>query len=151
MNDEKQKETELGNSLLAVIGGAAAAILTALILSPLIDLVFDRFFHLNLFGFDKGSSADDFILSAAILIWLFIAAFAGGLACSMICRSYEYNHVFVLIGIFCIVSFFAMLESRKEELALGILTTIVVCTGFLSGTKTGISIKKKRKAKKMAD
>ena len=149
MNDEKPKESELGNSILAIIGGAAASFLTGLILYPLMQLVADHFFEFDLFGEKKGLSANDIIFWGAILTWLFVAALAGGFACSMICRAFEKSHAFILSGILLLLQLFTIGgPETSSDLWTSLLVLAVGCLGFLSGTKIGIMKKKRRKNKR---
>lgn len=145
---DDRKEAELGNSLLAIIGGAAATFLAGLILFPLMQLVTDEFFEFDLSGEKKGISADDIIFWGALLIWLFVAALAGGFACSMICRSFEKSHAFILTGILLLLLLFTIGgPSTSSDLLMMLFTLIAGCLGFLYGTRIGV-MKKKRKMNK---
>jgi hypothetical protein len=144
----EKKEAELGNSFLAIVGGAATTFLTGLILFPVVQLIADEFWEFDLFGEKKGMSANDIIFYGSMLLWIFLAAIAGGIICSLICKSYEYTHAIILTGIFLALLLFSIIGSEERpDLLIKFITLIVVGAGFLSGTRIGIMKKKRRKDK----
>ena len=148
MNDEKVKGAELGNSTLAILGGMTVTFLTGLVLYPLMQIVAENFWKFDLFGEKKGITVNDIIFIGILLIWIFVSALAGGFSCSLICRIAEYSHAFILTGVCLMLLLFTINKSeRTSDLLAEFIGLVVVCTGFLTGTKIGVRKKKRRKDK----
>ena len=89
-----------------------------------------------------------FIFIGILLIWIFVSALAGGFSCSLICRIAEYSHAFILTGVCLMLLLFTINKSeRTSDLLAEFIGLVVVCTGFLTGTKIGVRKKKRRKDK----
>jgi hypothetical protein len=152
MNDEKVKEAELGNSILAILGGVAAIFLAGLILYPLMQIISEKFWDFDLFGEKKGITVNDIIFAGSLMIWLFVATMAGGFACSLICRSNEYTHAIILTGICLAFLLLSLIGSEgRPDLLARFISLVIACTGFLSGTKIGIMKKKRSREKRGLD
>ncbi len=152
MSEEAQKETELGNSILAILGGAGASFLTALALFPVMQLIADQFWELDLFNEKKGINLNDFIFFGSFFLYLFIAALAGGFICALICRSYEYTHALILTGIYLVLLLFSFGGSGdKRDVLTKFISLLFVGAGFLAGSRFIVLKRKRRKENQRLD
>ncbi|MBL0335196.1 MAG: hypothetical protein IPP73_07735 [Chitinophagaceae bacterium] len=136
------------NSLIAIIGGAAATLIAALITFPLMQATAEPYFELNFGVKDPGMSANDIIFLLIVTLWLALAALAGGLVTALICRSFHYRHAGVLIFLSLIFYGYIFSDSpRKGELIYIFLMLLCTTGGFLAGTSIGKRISLKRKTK----
>jgi hypothetical protein len=145
----KMQGSQFKNSILAILAGIAATAATGFILYPLEMLVWDNFFELNFADEPDKYSYKDLILHSSILLWFFLACFAGGLVCSLISKIREYQKTWVL----CSITILLLVGSVTcdgykilfTDLVLLILSCISISIAFVIGTRIGIHIKKKRK------
>lgn len=146
---ETENQSNWPNSLIAVISGAAATLLFALITYPLMEAAASPFFELNFGVKDPGITTNDIIFLLIITCWFTLAALAGGLVTAIICRAYPYRHTGILILLTLVFFGFIFADSSRDGEMIYILL-MVLCTigGFLAGTKIGKQIAMKRKAKK---
>ena len=143
---------ELGNSILAILGGVAAIFLAGLVLYPLMQIISEKFWDFDLFGEKKGATVNDIIFAGSLMIWLFVATLAGGFICSLICRSSEYIHAIILTGIFLAFLVLSLIGSEgRPDLLARLISLVIACAGFFSGTKIGVLLKKRRREKRAAD
>lgn len=143
----EKKEAELGNSILAVLGGAAASVVGFFVLFPLGYLVLDWYLGHYLFEYPKNiPTIHQVIFIGTVVIWCSAAAFAGGLVCALISRAYEYRHVWILIsaiGVFLLFQIFNNENTTEDEFLFSLLV-LFISLSFLWGAKKGIRMKEKR-------
>jgi uncharacterized membrane-anchored protein len=88
----------MSNNVIAAILGVIAAAITALILSPVVYIVFTAFFDLYVFTEPpKGAWIKDAIIIATVFLWILATSIAGGYICSKYCKKKEDFSVFLFI------------------------------------------------------
>ena len=94
------------NSFIAAILGLIAAALAALILFPIVWIIFNAFFDLYIFTKPpKGAWINDAIIIATVIHWIFAASMAGGYICSKYSERKEGFSIFL----FLVLSFVILL------------------------------------------
>src|SRR5258706_9000146 len=117
-------------TILAISGGLLSAIIAALLLWPVVQLMFDKYFEFD-------SSRSDNILKVTFYLWVFIPTLAGGFVCSLIADRKVLKHILVLtlltITIMIIIyrEEVLMIEPKEE------LIVIMFPLGYFLGGKIG--------------
>lgn len=134
-------------NFLAVVAGVLAAIAAGAILFPLVQLVFDKFFHLYLFSTPpEGAWKDDLVLLITMILWLFISSAVGGFICTLI--STDREQVYSLISsLACLTIFFIISEIRVFEIGSwqSWVLLLTIPFGNLTGSWIGSGFKRKRR------
>jgi len=124
--------------ILAVLGGLISAIAAALLLWPVVQLVFDKFFEF-------GSSRSDIILRLSFYLWVLIPTLVGGFVCSLIAARKELNHVLVLT----LLTIAIMIVIFREDIVTieprDTLIILMFPLGYFTGGRIGMTYKRKRK------
>ena len=112
--DESGKN-ELARNILSVIAGVLSAIAVGAILWPLMQIVFEKHFHLYLFSSPPADARkNDLVIEIAFGAWFFIASLIGGFICTMISTKNDLAHVTVsaMVGV---ALFFFISERLPRE------------------------------------
>jgi len=136
------------NPLSAVFSGVLSAGLAALILYPIVSVLFDKYFHFM--GYPEGhEQRDGLIIAFTLALWFFISSMVGGMICTLIAKNNEWLYVFinmiVVVLILIIISEGAI--SVQPNLG-GILILLMIPFGNMAGKLLGSMIKRKRTKKK---
>jgi hypothetical protein len=136
--------------ITSVSAGVASAFLTALILWPLVKLIFDKFFHLYLFA-DPPQDAwkDDLIVQINFMLWFFISSFSGGIICSLFSPGKEWFYVtaslLIVIAIITIITKASVFNEGMDSW----LIMLMIPPGFFTGMLFAKKIKAGRAKKKL--
>jgi uncharacterized membrane-anchored protein len=88
----------MNSNIIAAIFGLFASAISALILSPIVFIVFNAFFELYIFTEPpKGAWINDAIIITTVLLWIFATSMAGGYICSKYSERKEDFSVFLFI------------------------------------------------------
>lgn len=138
----------MSNNVIAAILGVIAAAITALILSPVVYIVFTAFFELYIFTEPpKGAWINDAIIIATVIIWIFAASMAGGYICSKYSERKEDFSVFLFIVFSFIILLLVYGLQFLDEwvVAIPIATFIIgACVGNLLWLRKKKRIEKKQ-------
>ena len=148
----EQKENTFVSSFFAILGGVVAMIASALILYPLEMMIADRYLEFHWGEAGDLVTRNDLIFFSSVILWFSIAAFAGGLISSLISRTNEIRHAWILFFLFFIilVSKQAGERLRQSDILFDIVLLGTVCLMFQLGARKGIILKQNRKKKKEA-
>jgi hypothetical protein len=120
---------------LPLLAALASTIVAGLILLPVVNIVFDRFFHLYLFIEPPADRwKDDLIIWITIFFWFFIASGAGGFVCTLLSETKEDFSILLFLVISFIIT---------TILSSGMIITdfeaifLVPFFSFIGGTCTG--------------
>jgi hypothetical protein len=132
------------SNISAIAGGSVATFLIGLILSPMVSIVFDKYFHI----FETGGKYDDMIVAITLILWVLIASISGGITSTLLAKDTEWLYAFlsmvVVISVLVIISKGAIFGDLNTVL---IVAFAMMPLGFLFGKLIGSFIKNKRKAK----
>jgi hypothetical protein len=132
--------------VLPVLAELATTVIAGLILYPLVNIVFNNFFHLYLFTDPPADRwKDDLIIGITVFLWIFIASLGGGFACSILSEKKEDFSILLFITssfiIFLILTKGAFL---KDFDWMFLLLIIAFAGGAILGNFSGIRYKKKK-------
>jgi xanthine/uracil permease len=123
------------NNIVAAILGLIAAALAALILSPIVYLVFYHFFEFHLPGEPtKSRWLNDAIIIVTVLGWILAASMAGGYICSKHSETKEdFSILLFLVFSFAILMLIYRLHFFDEWVAVIPVATFIIgaCLGNL--------------------
>jgi hypothetical protein len=132
--------------VLPVLASLATTIITGLLLYPLVYIVFDNFFHLYLFTKPPADSwKDDLIIGIAVVLWIFIASFAGGFVSSLLSKKKEDYSILLFITSSLIILLILTKGAALTEFDwMMLLLIIAYAGGAILGNLFGIRNKKKK-------
>ncbi|MEN9548505.1 MAG: hypothetical protein RIR12_1096 [Bacteroidota bacterium] len=136
----------MSNNVIAAILGVIAAAIAALILSPVVYIVFNAFFELYIFTEPpKGAWINDAIIITTVLLWIFAASMAGG----YICSKYSERKEDFSILLFIIFSFIILLLVYGLHFLDEWMMAIPIAT-FIIGARVGnlLWLRKKKRIEK---
>jgi predicted MFS family arabinose efflux permease len=140
----------MSNNVIAAILGVIAAAIAALILSPVVYIVFNAFFELYIFTEPpKGAWINDAIIITTVLLWIFAASMAGGYICSKYSeRKEDFSILLFIIFSFIILLLVYGLHFLDEwMMAIPIATFIIgACVGNLLWLRKKKRIEKTKSA-----
>ena len=138
---------------LSVFLGLIGAFLCGLILWPLVQIIFDKFFR-GYFGSPRWEDAwvNRLIIIITAMVWLLFSSITGGIVCSLIAVTKEW--VFVIISVIIVLLVLTIISKgeifyRPETESL--LSILMIPMGFGIGLLIGIKIKARRQKKKIPE
>lgn len=136
---------------LPVLAALAITVLTGLVLFPVVNVIFDSFFHLYLFSKPPENSwKDDLIIWITLFFWIFISSGAGGIVCSLLSKDKEDFSILL----FLVLSFLIGLVFSKGEILTDFeVAMFIPFISFIAGAFTGgiWGTRYKKKKKKLKD
>jgi hypothetical protein len=130
---------------LSVIAGAGAAFIMALILYPIVRIIFDNFFHL-FSGSDapKNLWVDDLIVQLNFMLWFFISSASGGFVSAILSPFKEW--IFVTASMIIVIVVITIITDASVFIdgADAWFIMMMIPAGFF----TGLWVEKKWKARK---
>ena len=136
---------------LSVFLGLVAVFLCGLILYPLVQLLFDKYFQIYLGpSRPKDAFEKNLIILITIMIWVLLSSIAGGLVCSLMATKNEWIYMsicaIIMIMIFAILSKGDVFKNIES-----ILSLFMIPIGFAGGRLIGGKIKTRRQRRKTLD
>src|SRR5689334_3199462 len=90
---------DTGRILGAILGGTLTTIIAAIVLTPLVLLVFQSFYSFNFRGSAPVSGGNWIIIGLACLVWIFMPLYAGGYVGARLVLRNEYPIAWTIAGI----------------------------------------------------
>jgi hypothetical protein len=139
-------KNDLARNILSVIAGVLSAIAAGAILWPLMQIVFEKHFHLYLFNtLPADVRKNDLIIEIAFGAWFFIASLIGGFICTMISTKNDLAHVTVSAMVGVALFFFITDGEIFREKSLGSwMILLCIPVGFFAGELLGVRYKRKK-------
>lgn len=130
-------------NLISVIAGTISSFLVALILFPIVRIIFDKYFHL--FENVEYPQRDSLIISITLILWFFISSSVAGTLCTLIAKNKEWLYVFLSMFIVTLVlTIISKAEIFEEATFEGIVTLLMIPAGYIAGKLFGTLIKRNK-------
>ena len=133
---------------LSVIFGVVAVFLCGLVLYPLVQLLFDKYFQIYLGpSRPKDAFEKNLVILITVMIWVMLSSITGGLVCAIIATKNEWTLIsicaLIIILIFTILSNGDIFQNIES-----ILSMLMIPFGFISGRMIGMKLKARITRKK---
>lgn len=150
---EEQNKNELARNILSVVAGVLAAIAAGAVLWPLINMIFDKYFHLHLFTESPaGAWKNDLVIGIAFGSWFFLSSLIGGFICTIISTRYDLANVTVSAMVGVALFFFISDGEIFREKSLGSwMILLCIPIGFFAGELAGVLYKRKKSIRSSAN
>jgi len=135
---------------LSVFSGLIAVFLCGLILWPVVQIIFDKFFR-GYFG-SEDAWVNRLIIVITVMIWVLVSSITGGIVCTLVAVLKEWMCVIISV----IIIFLALTIISKGEIFYrpeteSVLSMLMIPLGFGIGLLIGIKIKVRRRRKKIPE
>ncbi len=138
---------EIARDFMAVLAGVMTAIATALILSPIMNMIVHDNFRISNFSQALINAwKEDLVVKVSLFVWLFLSSIAGGIVCALIAvnRDIILTLISSMVSIALIFIVWGGQLVNRNHLIISLLILLAIPIGNVLGASIGSNLKRRR-------
>lgn len=138
-------------NILSVIAGIAALFICGLVLYPLVQIIFDKYFQVYLGPSQpKDAYEKDLVVLATVILWVLVSSTTGGFVCSLIAITNEWLFISICIALL-LLTFLILSRGQIIYSIESMISMLMIPAGFIIGRGIAMAIKARRQRKKLLE